>query len=205
VSLAASIIAVNNIPRFERGFLWDGGLLSRYIAPAASASEHADPLPSPPASILGHPDNVRCLVSDLFDVVTPINIDRFASLLAGHPNVGLLIPSLVGCEKALGLLLTTIPICTPLRGIFRNNRCPRRPRHPRCARWGGTPRAVLPTLLHGDGHLLPGMISVLVHTVPKKSGELRPIVNRSAGELSPNSHIACEDVHNDLDTVRHLG
>ncbi|KAI0295540.1 hypothetical protein BC826DRAFT_281717 [Russula brevipes] len=29
---------------------------------------------------------LRCLISDLFDVVTPINIDRFASLLAGHPN-----------------------------------------------------------------------------------------------------------------------
>jgi hypothetical protein len=48
------------------------------------------------------------------------------------------------------------------------------------------------------------MISVPVHTVPKKSGKLRLVVDHSAGVFSPNSHISRDDVHNDLDTVHHL-
>jgi hypothetical protein len=57
------LLNVNNIPRFARGFLWDEGLSSRFVAPVASASEHADPLPSPPASILNHPDTCLYLIS----------------------------------------------------------------------------------------------------------------------------------------------
>jgi hypothetical protein len=48
------------------------------------------------------------------------------------------------------------------------------------------------------------MISVPVHTVPKKSGKLRLVVDHSAGDFSPNSHISRDHVHNDLDTVHHL-
>ena len=49
------------------------------------------------------------------------------------------------------------------------------------------------------------MISVPVHTVPKMSGKLQLVVDHSAGDFSPDSHIARDDVHNDLDTVQHLG
>jgi hypothetical protein len=48
------------------------------------------------------------------------------------------------------------------------------------------------------------MISVLVHTVPKKSGKLQLVVDHSAGDFSPNSHISRDDVHNNLNTVHHL-
>ena len=51
-------------------------------------TELAEPLPSPPASKF---DNVEALDTihshpDLFAITTPINIDRFESLLSSHPN-----------------------------------------------------------------------------------------------------------------------
>jgi hypothetical protein len=62
-----------------------------------------------------------------------------------------------------------------------------------------------PPFATANDPLLPGMISVPVHTVPKKSGKLHLVVDHSAGDFSPDSHIARDDVHNDLDTVQHLG
>ena len=51
-------------------------------------TEFAEPLPAPPASEF---DNVEALETindhpDLFAITTPINVDRFESLLSSHPN-----------------------------------------------------------------------------------------------------------------------
>ena len=51
-------------------------------------TEFAELLPSPPASKF---DNLEALATiqshpHLFCIVTPINVDRFQSLLSSHPN-----------------------------------------------------------------------------------------------------------------------
>src|SRR5882724_7156774 len=73
-------------PCWTRGFLWLHGAPSR--TPSATSTETAPPLASVPtselnsitanATINAHPE--------LFKIVTPINVDKFESLLVQHPN-----------------------------------------------------------------------------------------------------------------------
>jgi hypothetical protein len=61
-------------------------------------------------------------------------------------------------------------------------------------------------LSHPFIDLLPGMYSMLIHTVPKPHSEkLRMVVNHSAGEFSLNSMIDCDAVGIHLDNVHDLG
>jgi hypothetical protein len=70
------------------GYIWEYSTKSSFLCPSATASESAAPLPSPPASILNHPDIVSTLAhhSYLFCVVASINPDRFQALLSEHPD-----------------------------------------------------------------------------------------------------------------------
>jgi hypothetical protein len=69
----------NKYPQLFQGFLWDVASYSHYFAPLVSASERAQPLPSPPDSILYHSDTIFTHLNhrDLFNVVMPIHIDCF--------------------------------------------------------------------------------------------------------------------------------
>jgi hypothetical protein len=64
--------------------------------------------------------------------------------------------------------------------------------------------SVLRSFSSDSDPLLPGLISVHVHTVPTKSGKLRLVVDLSAGVFSPNSHISRHDIQNDLVSVHHV-
>ncbi|KAH9970694.1 hypothetical protein BGW80DRAFT_1327507 [Lactifluus volemus] len=196
-------------PRFLRGFVWKDSTSSHFVCPSAVASESAPPLPSPPSSILSDPSTVSALSdhSHLFRVVTPIKIDRFASLLSSHPNRAFVDSVINGLRNGFW------PPADDDPNSYRSSRdFPQRPLSPssldfvrsQCEEEESLGRFSEP-FATADDPLLPGMISVPVHTVPKKSGKLRLVVDHSAGEFSPNSHIAREDVHNALDTVQHLG
>jgi hypothetical protein len=72
--------------RHPRPFYWEGNVGG--ISRLALISESLRPLPSVPDEELKN-DVVTRTISEnehLFDIVTPINIDRLASLLVNHPN-----------------------------------------------------------------------------------------------------------------------
>ena len=73
-------------PRYLRPFYWEGD--KDGVSHLASISETLPPLPQVPDK---EQENhvVTTTIHDnehLFDIVTPINIDRFQSLLSNHPN-----------------------------------------------------------------------------------------------------------------------
>ncbi|KAH9960229.1 hypothetical protein BGW80DRAFT_1134682, partial [Lactifluus volemus] len=167
------------------------------------------PLPSPPTSILSDSATLFTLTNfpHLFQVVTPINVDLFASLLSSHPNRPFVDSVIRGLREGFWPPADDDPTLYATSRDF-----PERPLSPPSlafARAQCDEEQRLGRFSHpfasADEPLLPGMISVPVHTVPKKSGKLRLVVDHSAGDFSPNSHIARDDVHNDLDTVQHLG
>jgi hypothetical protein len=134
---------------------------------------------------------LRCLISDPFEVVTPINIDHFASRLAGHPNRPFIDSVIRGLREGFWSPAHDHPDLYPPSRKF-----PQQPLFPAsasfCAEEERLGRFSRPfSTGTGGGHLLSGMISVSVpvHTVPKKSGKLQLVVNHSAGEFSPDSHI----------------
>src|SRR5882724_13553617 len=73
-------------PCWTQGFLWSHGAPLRM--PSATSTETAPPLASVPTSEL---NNIMANATinahpELFKIVTPINVDKFESLLVQHPN-----------------------------------------------------------------------------------------------------------------------
>ncbi|KAI0054893.1 hypothetical protein BV25DRAFT_1768143, partial [Artomyces pyxidatus] len=171
------------------------------------------PLPSPPTAALENPAALKILHEnpDLFEVVTPINVDRFEKLLETHPNRPFVESVIRGfregfwpfAENDLDLYPETCD--HPERNLrfadaddlaWAQEQCVEEERLARFSKPFGSP---------GDP-LLPGMTNVPVHVVPKPhSTKRRLIVDHSAGEFSPNSIISRDRVHVHLDTVQHLG
>lgn len=75
-------------PLFRRKFVWSCRLCNDTLSPAAAATEFADPLPSPPESLMKNPEIQSTLqhLSRFIKVKTPFNTDRFENLLIDHPN-----------------------------------------------------------------------------------------------------------------------
>jgi hypothetical protein len=191
------------------GFIWEHLLKSSLVCPSASATESAPPLPSPPDAILSHPLTVFTLreCRHLFAIVTPINVSQLELLLASHPNRAFVDSILTGLKDGFWP-----PADEDLDLHPQSRDFPQHPLSPRSLEFAHSQCTeeehlgwFSPPFSSSADPLLPGMISILVHTVPKKSGKLRLVVDHSAGDFSPNSHIVRDDVHNDLDTILHLG
>ncbi|KAI0054745.1 hypothetical protein BV25DRAFT_1777474, partial [Artomyces pyxidatus] len=164
------------------------------------------PIPGPPPEALTDPvatETLR-LYPELFKVVTPIDVDKFESLLVSHPNQPYVQSVLRGLREGFWPFADGDPDAYPETRDF-----PERSLDPeelvfaetQCEEEERLERFSAPF----TGPLKPGMCNVPVHVVPKKSGKLRLVVDHSAGEFSPNSHIDRDDVHVHLDTVQHLG
>ncbi|KAI0039985.1 hypothetical protein FA95DRAFT_1684034, partial [Auriscalpium vulgare] len=195
-------------PRLYRGYLWETSDDFSYITPSATATETADPIPGPPLSARSDPVALSTLRDhpSLFQIVTPINVDRFEALLTSHPNRPFVESVLRGLREGFWPFAEGDPDAYPeVRDFperhlspedleFAEAQCLEEERLERFSPPFGSP----------GGRLFPGMCNVPVHAVPKKSGKLRLVVDHSAGEFSPNSHINHDDVHVRLDTVQHL-
>jgi hypothetical protein len=73
-------------PKWARGFICAENTASH--TPSASSTELADPFPTVPDSVLHDKAAVQTIADhlSLFRIVTPINVDRFETLLISHPN-----------------------------------------------------------------------------------------------------------------------
>jgi len=145
---------------------------------------------------------------DLFKIVTPINVRRFEELLDGHPN-----PSFV------------LSVCRALREGFWPWADTSDAAYPSIndnSMHTGTKTDSQQRFIHDQldeeirlgrfsqsfgPHLLPGMYSVPIHTVPKPhSDKLRLIVDHTAGDFSLNSMIDHDDIKGlKLDGLHSLG
>ena len=73
-------------PKWSRGFLWVRNASS--LTPSATLTELAEPLPGVPPSELNNLIPNATLISHmhLLQIITPINVDLFQTLLSSHPN-----------------------------------------------------------------------------------------------------------------------
>ncbi|TFY53164.1 hypothetical protein EVG20_g10240 [Dentipellis fragilis] len=198
-------------PRHQRGFIWDPDVRSCSSTPAADWSLTAAPLPGPPENELNNIPAQQTLARypHLFKIVTPINVDKFESLLKDHPNRPFV-----------------DSVCRRLREGFWPSADTSDPEYP--TTWDNSKRD-----LASEEHrafveeqcqkeiavgrfsdaweadeLLPGMYSMPIGVAPKpNSDKLRLITDHSAGKFSLNSMIAKPE-HDDkvqLDNIHDLG
>ena len=195
-------------PRHRRGLIWSP--LDATFSPTARSSEYAPPVPEPPLHERVGSDAARTVAArpELFDIVTPIDVDRFEQLLEDHPN-----PTFVSS------------VCRALREGFWPWADTSDPSYPSindnsmltCTK-SDEQLCVLDNQIHEEikagrlsesfgSELLPGMYSVPIHTVPKpNSDKLRLVVDHSAGDYSLNSMIASDDIKGTrLDGLHSLG
>ena len=132
---------------------------------------------------------------DLFKIVTPINVDRFESLLATHPNRLFVESVCKGLREGFWPWADThqgeypsivdealdTPESGPEADFLRAQRDHKR----LTGRFSGS----------FSQDLLPGMHASPAHAVPKPhSDKLRMVIDQSAGLFSPNSMIKREHI-----------
>ncbi|KAL7279056.1 hypothetical protein ACG7TL_006891 [Trametes sanguinea] len=194
-------------PKFLRSFVWDdlGSPAKRF----SSVSYTHPPL-------LDVPLNVRCdpVVNstlrarpDLFEIVTPINVDRFAELVADHPNQDFAQSVVKGLREGFWPYADSKPDSYP--DTWDEVRPPPateqsaqflRDQRDEEIRLGRYSQAFGP-------NLLPGMYCMPVHVVPKPhSDKFRLVNDQSAGSYSLNSLIRPEAIKGAvLDGIPALG
>jgi hypothetical protein len=147
------------------------------------------PLCPIPSSLILIPLSLTATHPTFFKIVMPINVECFHSFLVRHPNRAFIDTIIKAFKRRL-----LAPSCDDPHLYLSLGDFPQRPQSPpsldsacsQCAeeeRLGGFSAP----FTSANDPLLPGMISVPVHTVPKKSGKLRLVVDHSAGDFSPTS------------------
>ncbi|KAF8811736.1 hypothetical protein BYT27DRAFT_7276106 [Phlegmacium glaucopus] len=194
-------------PKYLRHNLWQD---SSSLSPTtAEWSVYARPLPRPPLSETLNPIVRKTLADhpDLFQIVTPINVDVFERLLANHPNQPFVHSVCLGLREGFWPWADTLrddlpythdesrpPPSDPIRASFIQMQCETEVEKGRFSQPFGT-------------DLLPGMYSMPVYAVDKpNSTGLRLVTDHSAGQFSLNNMIDHTLVTGfPLDNLRHLG
>lgn len=194
--------------RYARDLVWDGDdgeECSR--TPSVSATESALPLPSVPANKLLNLTALRTisLRPNLFQTVTPINVDHFSKLLEYHPNCPFIDSVCHRLRHGFWPYADTSkpsylftwdnsarPIRDPAHAVFLTKQ---RDQEVLLGRWSES---------FGDV-LLPGMYAMPLGVVPKPhSTKLRLVNDHSAGKYSLNSMIDRADTALKLDGIHDL-
>ena len=194
-------------PKYLRHNIWRENSFS---STTSEWSESAKPLPRPPSSELANPITSRTIREHpaLFNVSTPIIIERFQRLLRNHPNQPFVQSVCEGLRNGFwpwaDTLLDGYPdthdASNPLPSDERDAAFLRNQVHTEESKG----RFSAP--FRGD--LYPGMYSMPIHAVPKtlRSTELRMVTDHSSGPFSLNSMIPrCDIMAYPLDNMKHLG
>jgi len=194
-------------PKYLRYNLWDSG--EHFSRSSADWSETASPLPAIPKSELTNPVVTKTINNNphLFDIVTPIFVDRFEKLLESHPNQPFVISVCRGlCEGFWPWADTHIreypdtldyslpdPDNRDEAEFLQNQRDHEVFKGHFSESFGNK--------------LLPGMYCMPIFAVPKPhSADLRMVTDQSTGKYSLNSMICREDIVGyPLDNLQHLG
>ncbi|KAF8804719.1 hypothetical protein BYT27DRAFT_7259194 [Phlegmacium glaucopus] len=158
----------------------------------AEWSEYASPLPHPPPLETMNPIIHETITNnpDLFQIITPINVDRFEQLLVNHPNQPFVHSVCQGLREGFWPWADTLSDDFPLthdkshpppadlkRSSFIQSQCEIEVKKNRFSKPFGP-------------DLLPGMYSMPVYTVDKpNSTNLCLVTNHSAGRFALNNMI----------------
>jgi hypothetical protein len=170
----------------------------------AKSTEFMDPLPRIPNHELYNRDAVSTILNNhsLFDIVTPINIDKFLTFLGPHPNRPLVdsvsLSLRVGCWPWAETKHVNVPRIidakdSPLEDGHREFVMEQRAEEIRAGRFS-----------QPFPYLFPGMHAV-PYVIAEKDGKLRFCVNHSAEPHSRNSLIDKADASVPLDNLQDLG
>ena len=194
-------------PKYLRHNLWDQ---SSSLSPTtAEWSETARPLPRPSPSDLSNPFATKTIADnpDLFQILSPIKVDVFESLLHDHPNPEFVKSVCDGLREGFWPWADTsihgYPVTHDESRPMPSNDC-----HASFIRAQCLKERLKGYYSRSFGtELLPGMYSMPIHAVPKPhSSDLRLITDHSAGSFSLNSMIDHTQVTGfPLDNMRHLG
>ena len=194
-------------PKYLRHNIWEGD--DFFSKSSADWSEMAKPLPMISKAELMNPVVLKTIHENpqLFDIVTPININHFEELLKSHPNQPFVKSVCRGLHEGfwpwadtfIGEYPDTFDLLFPTpdnteEAQFLRDQCDHE------IDKGCFSEAF------GD-KLLPGMYSMPIFAIPKPhSTDLRMVTHQSAGKYSLNSMIPRDDIIGyPLDNLRHLG
>ena len=194
-------------PKYLRYNIWSED--SSILPASAEWSEIAPPLLSPPAAELCNPVVNKTIADNpsLFDIITPINVNKFEQLLSTHPNQSFV------ASVCQGLRMGFWPAADTHIGIYPDTHDEHMgtPSNERCAdflRQQRDDEVAKHRFSHAFGpDLLPGMYCMPIHAVPKPGSiDLRLVTDQSAGPYSLNSMVQREFVPKyPLDNMHHLG
>ncbi|VDC02998.1 unnamed protein product [Peniophora sp. CBMAI 1063] len=196
----------NRGPRLFRRFLWEqDSSLAAYRTPCASATETADPLPSPPLEVLNDPVARGTIERNphLFAIVTPIHVPAFERALRTHPNRPFVDSVIRGLKEGFWPHTEGYDQRPLTRDYPQHELAPKELAFAK-AQAQAEEDALRFSPPFDD--LEPGMINVPVHVVPKKAANsFRLVVDHSLGEFAPNSFIPKHAGRAVLDSVQDLG
>ncbi|KAF8813432.1 hypothetical protein BYT27DRAFT_7084856 [Phlegmacium glaucopus] len=193
-------------PRYVREYVWNED--EPLNLSTALTSVNAALVPKPPpneicnevawSTIRNHPH--------LFQITTPIKVERLRSLSVTHPNQPF-VDSI--CEGLVNGFWPWAVTHTSDAPVIVDNATLQRVKDPvdlAFMREQRDEEIVLGCFSEVFPSLLPGMTTIPLWVVPKPhSDKLRLVVDHSAGNYSPNSYISSADAKVHLDTLRALG
>ena len=194
-------------PKYLRHNVWDDN--DHFSKSSADWTETAKPLPRIPKLELANPIVSKTIKENphLFDIVTPINIDRFEKLLHSHPNQPFVKSVCRGLREGfwpwadshIGEYPDILDLSYPTPENEDEAQFLRDQRDHEVFK-GRFSEAF------GD-KLLPGMYCMPVFAIPKPhSTDLRMVTHQSAGKYSLNSMIPRDEITGyPLDNLHHLG
>jgi hypothetical protein len=194
-------------PKYLRHNIWEDD--DYFSKSSADWSETAKPLPQIPEAELANPVVTKTIAENphLFDIVTPINVDRFEKLLLSHPNQPFVKSVCRGLREGFWPWADThideypdsLDLSFPIPDDVDEAQFLRDQRDHEIFK-GRFSEAF------GD-KLLPGMYCMPIFAIPKPhSTDLRMVTHQSAGTHSLNSMIPRDDIVGyPLDNLRHLG
>jgi hypothetical protein len=193
-------------PRYVREYVWSGS--EHQNVSTALSSETAPPLPQPPENELLSVKKWEVIRthSYLFQITTPIHVDRLRFLLSEHPNRPLVKSVDEGLKHGFWPWAVTENSTAP--SIVDNARLQKvkDPAHLRFMNEQRDEEIKLGRFSCAFSTLSPGMTTIPLWVVPKPhTDKFRLVVDHSAGDYSPNSFIPPEEASVHLDTLHALG
>jgi len=175
---------------------------------AADWTLNASPLPSIPSSEFNNKITTQTINDNptLFQIITPINIDKFEILLKTHPNQQFVKSVCKGLREGFWPWADTLLDGYPT--THDESQPSKDVNQMEFLRSQIQVEQDKDRFSHSFGSdLLPGMYSMPIHAVPKpRSTDLRMVTDHSAGRFSLNSMIPHDDIASyPLDNLKNLG
>jgi hypothetical protein len=198
---------LGRLPRYLRHNIYRSD--ERFTRSCAEWTESARPFASVPVSEFTNQLAIDTINRhpDLFQISTPINVDKIEDLLTRHPNPPFVKSVVDGfrngfwpwADTNIGIYPDTLDesLGDPKNQTELDFVCEQRDKEIKMGRFSDS----------FGTELLPGMYSMPIHVVPKPhSTDFRLVTNHSAGEFSLNSMIKREDIAGyPLDNMTQLG